>query len=415
LEGPYLKELKADRTGLAFGNRRLESEYRLFSAARDRENLRLQLSIGTLLICLLMIMDYYWLDPEFASIAIALRLGVMLPPIVAMYWLTWTRNFKYLMQPTGVIVGLAVGLTSLVIGVFAARYGQPKIFAGYQVIIVFVYFFLGLRVPVACSTSFVLFSAFVVAASLNAANPVAAIYNGVFLLFLNVICATGAYQMERARRQLFLEERILSYRANFDSLTDLPNRRAFDEYLATSWDSALEKHCSLSVLMIDVDQFKSYNDLYGHQAGDHAIREVARILESSLQRPQDFAGRYGGEEFVVLLFDAQKEYVLQLAEQIRERVLGKNIEHARSSAARCVSVSIGLAHVRPHASKRSTTGLVQMADEALYAAKESGRNCVVDADLSVSSTSTGVFKVVQLENQNIAEALGSLPASKARA
>jgi diguanylate cyclase (GGDEF)-like protein len=396
MEGPYIQELNEKSSGLTFKNRRLEAEYQNYAALLNNGALRLQLLLGAVFICLMMLLDSIFLPWEFTRTALMLRLGVMLPPILLMITLTYSKSGGRYLQLAGIVVGLSIGLTSLFIGVLAARYEVPRVFAGYQIIIVFVYFFLGLRVQAAVGTGLALCAAFVIAAVMNNADPIPVTYNALYLLFLNVIGALGCYQLSKARRTVFLEERILSYRANHDALTQLPNRRAFDEFLIATWDNAKAMRKPISILMMDIDHFKSYNDLYGHQAGDHAISEVAKILEKNLQRPQDFAGRYGGEEFVVLLFDATREYALELAERIREQVLAKNIEHRGSGTGKCVSISIGLSHIDPSVSTRSMKGFVQMADEALYAAKEEGRNCVVDADLSVRSTTTGVFKVAEI-------------------
>ena len=113
-----------------------------------------------------------------------------------------------------------------------------------------------------------------------------------------------------------------------------------------------------------------------------------------MKRPQDFAGRYGGEEFVVLLYDATPEYSNELAESIRKQVLNQNIEHLDSTASKQLSVSIGHACLNPARGHRSLSGFIQMADEALYAAKEGGRNCVVDAAQISRKTETGVFRII---------------------
>ena len=398
MEGPYLRELKRPGTGLRFRNRRVESEYQAFAAGRHSGDLRVQLLLGGLLICAICLLDFLLLDREFAVTSVLLRIGIMLPPILLMIALTYRPGARRYLQPAGVLVALAVGLTSLGIGVLGNRYHLPQVFGGYQIVIVFVYFFLGLRVPLAIATASLLFVAFVVAMIIGNAAFETIAYNGLYLLFLNVIGALGCYQLSKARRTVFLEERILSYRANHDALTQLPNRRAFDELLTTAWDNASEMGKPLALLMMDIDHFKSYNDLYGHQAGDHAIAAVAAIPETNRQRPPDVAGRYGGAELVVLLFDSTREYALELAEHLREQVLAKNIEHRGSSVARFVSISIGLAYVDPSRSARSMKGFVQMADEALYAAKENGRNCIVDADVSVHTTTTGIFRVVKLDD-----------------
>ncbi len=397
MEGPYLKELEDRGAGLKFRNRRLEIEYRSVAAMNDRINLRIQMMVAITLIGVLMYLDQRFMSVEFSSRANVLRAGIMLPSILALHLLTWSPRLHYLMQPVAVIVGLTVGLTALFIGGIAAQLDQPRLMAGFVVIIVFIYFLLGLRMPVAIATAGTLVAVFCIIAVRFAGTDVQMIYNTVFLVFLNIICALGAFQMERNRRTMFLEERVLNFRANHDALTQLPNRRAFDDVLSTAWDNAISGHCALSLMMIDIDNFKDYNDENGHQAGDDTIREVGAILRASLQRPQDFAGRYGGEEFVVLLFDSQKDYALRFAEMIRRKVQEQAKVRAASDRAPSVTVSIGLAHLLPHERNHSKQGFVQMADEALYTAKQRGRNRVMDADTALASTQTGVFRVLSDE------------------
>jgi len=393
MEGTYLQELKNRQPGFRFNNRRIGLEYQAHAASRHSTALRLQLLLAGMMICSVCLLDFTYLDRTFAETAVMLRIGVMLPPLLLMVILTGLPNAHKFLQPAGIFSGLAVGLTSLAIGLEASRNGVPQVYAGYEIITVFVYLFLGLRVHNAVITGMALFFAFVFFVNAGATDVVSATYQSVFLLFLNVLGAVGNYQLSKTRRSLFLEERILSYRANHDALTGLPNRRAFDALLKGAWDSAKALEKPLALLMIDIDHFKKYNDIYGHQAGDKTITEVGAILAGSLQRPQDFAGRYGGEEFVVVLFDAAKQYAVQLADRIRNEMLLRNIEHRGSNVAPCVSLSIGLAYVSPATTSRSMTGLVQMADEALYAAKEHGRNCVVDADRTSHITATGMFYV----------------------
>ncbi|ANO51321.1 GGDEF domain-containing protein [Woeseia oceani] len=398
MEQPYVQELNNPRFGLAFRNRRVEREFRAYSVLKNGPSLRLQLIIGAVFICLLNLLDFYFLPAEFTSKVSWLRFGVMLPPILVMLALTYSRNGSKYLQPAGIVVGLTIGLTSLLIGSISARYDVPRLFAGYQIIIVFVYFFLGLRVPVALATGMILLLAFVTAAIMNGAPVLSTVYNLAYLGFLNIIGAMGCYHLSKARRTVFLEDRILSYRANHDALTGLPNRRAFDEALSTAWENARAEKKPVTVLMLDIDHFKKYNDRYGHQAGDSAIATVAEILQGNLNRPQDFAARYGGEEFVVLLYDATPEYGHLLAENIRNTVLERNIEHLDSTTAKHLTVSIGLVSLDPTQHKRSVEGCLQMADEALYAAKQAGRNRVVDASSTADTSKTGMFEIATLDH-----------------
>lgn len=173
---------------------------------------------------------------------------------------------------------------------------------------------------------------------------------------------------ERKRIQATLEE--LSEK---DVLTRVYNRRKFDTYFATEWNAAKREKRVISLLMIDIDSFKAYNDCYGHLAGDEALVDVATVIHGSAVRPRDFVARYGGEEFVCVLPETPMDAAILLAEKMRERVETLCIPHAESANAKAITVSIGVASVMPEPSQ-TKEDLLQLADGALYKAKNSGRN-----------------------------------------
>ena len=162
-----------------------------------------------------------------------------------------------------------------------------------------------------------------------------------------------------------------------DQLTKIPNRRSFDNRLTLEWDRAIRGKSPLSILMIDVDKFKNYNDTHGHQQGDMALRTVAKVFPQSLKRTIDFAARWGGEEFVVLLPDTDSSGALRVAEQIRERVENTIIPAADEGAAK-VTASIGVNTQIPTLDS-ALDDFISKADEALYKAKAAGRNRAVAA------------------------------------
>lgn len=161
--------------------------------------------------------------------------------------------------------------------------------------------------------------------------------------------------------------------ASSDGLTGLANRRVFDETLEAEWRRAQRAGYAISVLMIDVDHFKRYNDAFGHQHGDQCLRRVASVLAESMSRAGDTVARYGGEEFVVILPATQKPGALEVAERIRAAVEALQMTHAGEED-EVVTVSIGVA--TSNAMIDSPITLVASADDALYCAKEAGRNRV---------------------------------------
>ena len=171
--------------------------------------------------------------------------------------------------------------------------------------------------------------------------------------------------------------------AYMDGLTGVHNRRYFDEQLTGEWGRAVRNKAALSIVMLDVDFFKRYNDRYGHQAGDDCLRRVASTIKHSLKRPADQVARYGGEEFVCLLPDTDLTGALQVAQLIGDQIFALQMAHADSSAAPVVTVSLGVC-CKPATTTGSALALLSQADAQLYAAKADGRHRVKGADLLFS-------------------------------
>ncbi len=163
-----------------------------------------------------------------------------------------------------------------------------------------------------------------------------------------------------------------------DVLTGVANRRAFDTTISAEWRRARREQTPLSLVMIDIDLFKGFNDRYGHPAGDACLRRVAQAIAGQLQRPADLAARLGGEEFVLLLPNTEEAGAIQVAERVRASVAAMGLVHAGSAAGH-VTVSMGVATSRPFDWSDETQALVDTADRALYRAKASGRNTVCAA------------------------------------
>lgn len=178
-----------------------------------------------------------------------------------------------------------------------------------------------------------------------------------------------------AQRDLGQARDRLEFLASIDPLTSLPNRRRLDERLLSEWKRATRTHGTLAVLLIDVDQFKSFNDTAGHLAGDHCLREIAGVMQRSIRREADMIARYGGEEFVVIAPTMTPEGALALGEILRQAVIGRALPHP-SNPTGIVTVSIGVAVTQAGQEIFSMDDLLRDADAALYKAKSLGRNCV---------------------------------------
>jgi diguanylate cyclase (GGDEF)-like protein len=162
--------------------------------------------------------------------------------------------------------------------------------------------------------------------------------------------------------------------AREDALTGIANHRRFVEFADQCWRIGIREQKPVAMLMVDVDFFKAYNDIYGHQAGDQCLRRVARELQNLARRPLDLAARYGGEEFAVILYGTQIEDAIDLAELARRAIERLKIPHSGSNEWGVVTLSVGVAAVLPQADTDATL-LINLADKALYRAKRNGRNC----------------------------------------
>ena len=186
----------------------------------------------------------------------------------------------------------------------------------------------------------------------------------------------------RVRTHLTLKAQsdLLRQWVYIDGLTGVHNRRHFDERLAAEWGRAVRNGTPLSVVLLDVDFFKRYNDHYGHQAGDDCLRQLAATLRVRMKRPGDFVARYGGEEFVCLMPDTDLPGALELAQQLGAAVAALGLPHAASDVAGVVTISLGVCTKRDSA-VGSAAALLREADAQLYIAKSRGRHQASGAEL----------------------------------
>ncbi|HEB98942.1 MAG TPA: diguanylate cyclase [Thiotrichales bacterium] len=179
-------------------------------------------------------------------------------------------------------------------------------------------------------------------------------------------------ELEEANAKLEQSNEELKRQSSLDGLTGIANRRKFDRTLEQAWQRARRNGAELSLLMIDIDHFKLYNDTHGHQAGDDCLRTVAQTLSGVLYRPSDLIARYGGEEFAAILPETGAEGAYQVAERMLDAITRLGISHQASPVSDTVTLSIGIATARP-AECGEPHDLLAAADQSLYRAKRAGR------------------------------------------
>lgn len=253
------------------------------------------------------------------------------------------------------------------------------------------YFLFGLLQAQAVRTSILAALAYALATFFTEISPVQRGLDIAIAAFASLLGAAVHFSLQRSIRHGYLATQTLNESAHRDSLTGIHNRRMFDEQMKRVWQQAARESVPVGLLLIDLDHFKAFNDTHGHQGGDTCLAKVAALLPQVARRPLDLAARYGGEEFVVLLYDARRPQVEEACIQLHAALKHAGIAHAASSTGE-VTFSIGAACVEPRAN-RHLEGFIQLADEALYAAKERGRNRTVIMDREYDTLRTGSFRV----------------------
>ncbi|NOY44070.1 MAG: GGDEF domain-containing protein, partial [Deltaproteobacteria bacterium] len=378
-------ESRRSRASLRFQDP-LEQAFRRYDLAALLPQMRTSLAAGLAILASFGLLDAA-LFPGLRPRLWALRYGAACPAVAGALALSfWRRGRPYL--PLAYAGALIVGGGALI----AVMAQHPRIAVLYYpsliLLLIFAYAFSGLRVAPATAAAAAVTLLYVPLALFGSVlSPSVAVNNVAGLAATNLIGAATGYLLERYRRKDFLQtllltldkreleasNRALRELSYLDPLTGIPNRRAFDEAFEQEWNRAYRHGYPLSLLLVDIDHFKRFNDELGHLAGDLCLGRVAEVLRSFGGRPGDLAARYGGEEFVLLLAGTEKPAAARLADEIRHRVAGVRIELPPPAGSRGVTVSVGVASVVPGPG-RCREGLVAAADAALYRAKALGRN-----------------------------------------
>ena len=389
---PYAEQLKRGFRGLRFSGL-LEKDFREFYIAQNLPRARLSGLIALILVLAVTCIDLLLGSSTLGTLN-TLRLGVLCPLLVILgVAISVPAAQRYYTEVVAVGVTL-IGFVVTYIAHLGALSGSSYVLAGLVLVVLYGCLFLGLLFNVGVAVATVMIAThFVTGVAIGL--PFDALYYSTAILGgAAVIGGISTYNLEYALRTNFLETRLLNELAERDGMTRLYNRRIFDDYMERLWRQSRREGTGVAIIFVDIDFFKLYNDLYGHQAGDDCLKRVAQCIARGAKRPFDFAARYGGEEFVLVLYGPPDEYARTVPEQIRRDVLELAIPHAGSQAAKHVTVSVGLALATPETG-RSLAGAIQTADEALYQAKREGRNRVVFKDSDSDDVETGNFRVIQ--------------------
>jgi diguanylate cyclase (GGDEF)-like protein len=302
------------------------------------------------------------------------RFGLQLPLVLIMMVLTGPRLYGRWYQPAIQVAAPLFGAGTVLMAVEATPAQLPLVAARLLLAAFYFYFMLGLSFNAALRSNLLLIAAYALAALSGAIGTTVATYSLFVLFCANLFGGAGCYALEYANRVAFLERRRLAEVATHDGLTGLLNRAALEEQARALWQHAAGAHLPVSVLLIDIDHFKAYNDHYGHQAGDRCLRAVAHAIRNAARRrPLDLVARYGGEEIIAVLVGGDRAAATAAAERVRQAVAELLLAHAASTTGAQVTVSIGVTTVDP-GGDYSHEHSVRLADIALYTTKARGRD-----------------------------------------
>ena len=327
----------------------------------------------------------HWDGLLLASFAFILASSLILVAVAFSPWFekVYLPVAHVLVPARNVVVAAYIGHT--------AAQGQLEMLMLLPVLLLGPMFLMGFRLRAAVLCAVPTAAVFVISAVYFHLPLATAARTHTFVLLNLITGMLGARYIDRWSRTSFIEGRLIADLAQRDPLTGTRNRRVFDEYLLKLWQQATKDKRGIAILLIDVDHFKAYNDRYGHQAGDDALRGIAQSAQSFMTRPLDVLTRYGGEEFAAILYDVDSKAAHEMGERMRKAVTALAIEHRGSKTAEMVTISVGIASLEPTGGRDPRGGL-QLADQALYEAKTRGRNRVElldDADHTLLTT--GVF------------------------
>lgn len=363
----------------------LETEYRLSRRDTERRWARMSLLVALSTVLGFAVIDHFVLPGPRIGHSDLVRFGLHLPMVLTMLVLTDERYFDRWYQPCIQIAAPLFGIGTVIMATQASPEQLPLIVARLVLATFFFYFMLTLTLGAALRTNGVLIAGYGLAAAFGAVAPHVATYQLFVLFCANLIGAAGCYALERANRTAFLDRRRLADVAMHDGLTGLLNRAALEEQVRRLWSQASRDQIAVSVVLIDLDHFKAFNDRYGHLAGDQCLRDVAAaVRRAARRRPLDLVARYGGEELIAVLFGADRAHAESVSTAVIEAVRELRIPHLGSLTRPYVTASVGAATIEP-GSEYVHDLAVQMADRALYAAKERGRDSCTFFDASLAA------------------------------
>ncbi len=354
----------------------LDAEFRRFYLDRMLPIARIGLGVWIVLVSTACLFDVFLAPETFSEQAIPLRVFAMLLPLAAVLGATFVLKRRSWLPYLIASAACFAGLAAVAVGAIAARTGAIDVYGSAMFSTLCIYLVLGLTLRQSIAAAWPVFLVYLAVSSVLSFPLQAAAYGALFLGLINIIGSVSSFVIERGARESFDNKNELRRLERTDGLTGLFSRRAFDQHLRQIWKQAEREDSRVAVIVADIDHFKLYNDCYGHRMGDGCIRAVADVIATGVSRPLDMVARYGGEEFVIALYDPTPGFLESFSRGLCHKVIDLDIEHKASETTPVVSLSIGAA-VTDASGHVKADQLIRQADDALYEAKNQGRNQAV--------------------------------------
>jgi len=388
------EELSRNRFSLKLKfKKELEKKFENYYYFIIKESMRFTIILGVIIYFIFGILDFLTYRNLLKELFI-IRYIVGGIPVVLISLLVLkakkSSSIQTLFSITLIIVGISLILMILIVNDETNRY-----YAGLTVVLLFSYVAVGLRLKYSLIIGWGLILIYsVLSIFFMKVNSIFQINNIFFLIFFNIIGMISSFFYEKHQRNLFLLSSLIVIKrkelekANKklkelsikDPLTKIANRRYFDDFYKREWKRALRHNQPISIIMLDIDYFKKYNDSLGHQKGDKVLHQIAKVLNNFTRRAGDLVARYGGEEFIIVLSGTNNIHAFEIANKIKQKISELKIHHPNSDISNYLTISFGISTTIPTKQKDFET-LIKKADDNLYKAKENGRNRIENSIL----------------------------------
>jgi diguanylate cyclase (GGDEF)-like protein len=349
-----------------------EAEFRAWFYASHVERAQVSLGLAQLLVFVSVAVDLLNADQPGERWAALAKLMMISPLLLLTLFVARTPQWRHLFPGFMCASIIAVGAAFSLINIGGAGLGIELRYDALVLVTVFTYFLGGLASVFACATGLALLGMHVFLSASKGETLNQLIYESLFLLAVNTVGMLSASLTERSVRQAFVRFQSMTHLSEVDALTQLMNRRGFDRVYAELWERAQRERKALALAFVDLDRFKNINDRYGHEAGDQALKEVARVLSQQTDPAPALCARLGGDELVAIWYDIERPRGELVAARIPRSVEALQFRGEPAGPV-VLTVSVGLACVTP--AKGTLSGeFLRRADQALYDAKQKGRN-----------------------------------------